>query len=234
MLYLILIAVFVVILIALPLFFHFGYIDTQQVTIWVAIIAPLCLGSLALFQNQLRKILFKPKFVFQISNEEIHFHETKRGRWPAYYLHLRVQNKGAMAKGCQIMLMAVEKGNQGTYQLETTRDPLQLDWSVTHSPYHDFARDQWRNLDIGFIENHLNDTANSRQDSRLLKHAFHYCVSHKLNAYPNGFNSGKVRLSISLFMDDHNPIHRTIELEYTGLWQNTLAGMKNQINVRLL
>lgn len=234
MLYLILIAVLVIVLIALPLFRHFGYINTQQVTTWVAIVAPLCLGSIALFKDQLRKILSKPKFVFSISNEEIHFHETKRGRWPAYYLHLRVQNRGARAKGCRIMLMAVEKENQGTYQLETTRDPLQLDWSVTHSPYHDLARGEWRNLDIGFIENGLSDTVNSREDSRLLKHAFHYCVSPKLNAYPNGFNSGKVSLSISLFMDEYNPIHKTIEIEYTGLWQATLQKMKNEINARLL
>ena len=234
MLYLSFIAVVFTILIALPVFHHFGYIDTQQLTTWMTIFAPLFLGSIALFKDQLQKILFKPKFVFSISNEEIHFHETRRGRSPAYYLHLRVQNKGAMAKGCQIMLMAVEKDNQGTYQLETTRDPLQLDWSVTHSVYHDFAKEQWRNLDIGFIENRPGDSVNSSRDSRLLKHAFHYCVSHKLNAYPNGFNTGKVRLSISLFMDDHDPIQKTIEIEYSGLWQNTLAMMKNQIKARLL
>ena len=132
------------------------------------------------------------------------------------------------------MLMAVEKEIEGTFQLETIRDPLQLDWSVTHLPYHDFAKGQWRNLDVGFIENHSSDTVNSRQDSRLLKHAFHYCVSHKLNAYPNGFNSGKVRLSISLFMDEQNPIRKTIEIKYSGLWQDTLQKMKNEINVRLL
>ena len=177
------------------LFCHsYGCIETQQFTTSVAIIAPLLIGTIALFQDQLRKSLFKPKFVFSISNEEVHFHPTAHGSSPVYYLHLRVQNKGAKAKGCQIMLMAVEKEIEGTYQVETTRDPLQLDWSVTHSFYHDFAKNQWRNLDIGFIENRSSERVNSSRDRRLLKHALHYSVSHKLNAYPNGFNSGKVRL----------------------------------------
>ena len=132
------------------------------------------------------------------------------------------------------MLMAVKKEIERTYQVETTRDPLQLDWAVTHSLYHDFAKDQWRNLDIGFIENRSMDRVNSSRDPRLLKHAFHYSVSHKLNAYPNGFNRGKVHLSISLFMEEHNPIHKTIEIEYTGLWQDTLEEMKEELNARLL
>jgi hypothetical protein len=231
---LIFVAVLAFLLIALPIFIYFGYLETQQYTTWLAIIAPLFLGSIALFKDQLRKSLCKPKFVFSISNEEVHFHPTAHGSSPVYYLHLRVQNKGFKAKGCQIMLMAVEKEIEGTYQIETTRDPLQLDWSVTNSPYHDFARDQWRNLDIGFIENCSSERVNSSRDSRLLKHAFHYSVSHKLNAYPNGFNSGKVRLSISLFMEDYNPIHKTIELKYTGLWKDTLDEMKEELNVSIV
>jgi len=171
MLYLGFIAVLFTILIALPVFHHFGYIDTQQITTWMAIIVPLFLGSIALFRDQLRKILSKPKFVFSISNEEIHFHQTRftgpRSSWPVYFLHLRVQNKGTRAKGCQIMLMAVEKQIGGAFQLETTRDPLQLDWAVTHFLYHDFAKDQWRNLDIGFIENRPRDKVNSSRDPRL-------------------------------------------------------------------
>jgi hypothetical protein len=217
------------------LFCHsYGCIETQQFTTSVAIIAPLLIGTIALFQDQLRKSLFQPKFVFSISNEDIHFHPTAHGKSPVYYLHLRVQNKGARAKCCQIMLMAVKKEIEGTYQIETTRDPLQLAWSITHFVNHDFATGQWRNLDIGFIENHSADDVNSSRDPRLLKHAFHYAVSHKLNAYPNGFNSGKVRLLVSLFMEDHNPLHKAIEIEYTGLWKDTLDEMREELTARLL
>lgn len=179
---------------------------------WWAIMVALLLGVIGIFQDNLRKLFFKPKINAVVNPgppdcQKINL-TSSDGRFitPSYYLRIKVENSGNYRlEDVEAMVIGIqEKGIDGEYKKKKDFLPINLLWSHHHCVTTDKIQPKaFKHLDLGPIANPGGG-----------KTAFRFELFVQPNNLSGFLDPGDYIIEIMFLANNHKPVHKKYKFEF--------------------
>jgi len=219
----------------------------QSLSFFISAFGAIILAIVALFQDTLRAIVWRPKLELATENfypdsEIVPLTRGAERIAEAVYLQIPITNSGnATAEKVEVYLENVEREQNGAFHKISGLYPMDLRWRHTDRPFLErISPHTTRDCTVGFIVNPANRNVFYGEDiiNNFLRNLPANCspLNLVLDVIPNTrcdlLMPGKYHLYIEISASNiRQPNKRTIELDFTGEWLESVSDM---IHARLL
>lgn len=202
---------------------------------WWAIVVALVLGLIGIFQDWLRKKIWKPdlKIEFRLNPPDSHKtmmrnSNTNKIVYPTYYLRARIENTGNYQLE-DVEAMVTEKTKRepnGQFKRDAEFLPLNLIWTVTHEiTKSKIQPGLFKFIDFGHVEETRFKNLSTFGLSNNSRVVLELCTETSPNTGSHIIFPGEYRIKIIIAANNLKPITKIYSLVITDNWTDNQSEM---------